>query len=281
MTGNLANNSTQENTLKVYFDQIKKTSLLTFEEEIELSKRIQKGDDTAKRELIEANLRLVVRIAKAYITPDVSLMDLIQEGNLGLIKAASKYDYRKEVRFSTYASWWIKQSIVRSLSNKKRAIRLPHRKEEKIRKIGKIYNQLSQKLMRVPTSEEIAEEIGLSEEEVEKLINMSHSIVSLDTGVAGDTATLQDVIEDYSYDPDRAIMDKCLKEETLKFLENLLLKEKKILMYRFAFFGGKRYTLKRIGNELGISPETVRQIEMRALKKLKNYAQDLKEYIYN
>jgi len=208
-------------------------------------------------------------------------MDLIQEGNLGLIKAASKYDYRKEVRFSTYASWWIKQSIVRSLSNKKRAIRLPHRKEEKIRKIGKIYNQLSQKLMRAPTSEEIAEEMNISEEEVEKLMNMSHSIVSLDSGVAGDTATLQDVIEDYSYDPDKTIMDKCLKEETQKFLENLLKKEKKILMYRFAFFGGKRYTLKYIGHELGISPETVRQIEMRALKKLKNFAQDLKEYIYN
>ncbi|RKX84262.1 MAG: RNA polymerase sigma factor RpoD/SigA [Spirochaetes bacterium] len=281
MAEELANNSTHENTLKVYFDQIKKTGLLTFEEEIELSKRIQKGDESAKRKLIEANLRLVVRIAKAYITPEVSLMDLIQEGNLGLIKAASKYDYRKEVRFSTYASWWIKQSIVRSLSNKKRAIRLPHRKEEKIRKIGKIYNQLSQKLMRAPTSEEIAEEMNISEEEVEKLMNMSHSIVSLDSGVAGDTATLQDVIEDYSYDPDKTIMDKCLKEETQKFLENLLKKEKKILMYRFAFFGGKRYTLKYIGRELGISPETVRQIEMRALKKLKNFAQDLKEYIYN
>ena len=281
MTGNLANNSTQENTLKVYFNQIKKTDLLTYKEEIELSKKIQKGDETAKRKLIEANLRLVVRIAKAYITPEVSLMDLIQEGNLGLIKAASKYDYRKEVRFSTYASWWIKQSIVRSLSNKKRAIRLPHRKEEKIRKIRNVYNQLSQKLMRTPTSEEVAEELGLSSEEVETLMNMSHSIVSLDTGVAGETVTLQDVIEDYSYDPDRTIMDKCLKEETLKFLENLLLKEKKILMYRFAFFGGKRYTLKRIGNELGISPETVRQIEMRALKKLKHFAQDLKEYIYN
>ena len=281
MAEELANNSTHENTLKVYFDQIKKTGLLTFEEEIELSKRIQKGDESAKRKLIEANLRLVVRIAKAYIIPEVSLMDLIQEGNLGLIKAASKYDYRKEVRFSTYASWWIKQSIVRSLSNKKRAIRLPHRKEEKIRKIGKIYNQLSQKLMRAPTSEEIAEEMNISEEEVEKLMNMSHSIVSLDSGVAGDTATLQDVIEDYSYDPDKTIMDKCLKEETQKFLENLLKKEKKILMYRFAFFGGKRYTLKYIGHELGISPETVRQIEMRALKKLKNFAQDLKEYIYN
>ncbi|NOY08038.1 MAG: sigma-70 family RNA polymerase sigma factor [Spirochaetes bacterium] len=281
MTEDLANNFVKEDTLKVYFRQIKRTDLLTYKEEIELSKRIQKGDDKAKRKLIEANLRLVVRIAKAYVTPEMSLMDLIQEGNLGLIKAASKYDYRKEVRFSTYASWWIKQSIVRSLSNKKRAIRLPHRKEEKIRKINNIFNTLSQKLMRMPTNKEIAQEIGLPEEEVMNLINLSNSIVSLDTGVAGDSATLQDVIEDYSYNPDRTIMNKSLKEETMKFLENLMNKEKKILMYRFAFFGGKRYTLKRIGNELGISPETVRQIEMRALKKLKSFAEDLKEYIYN
>ncbi len=281
MTEDLANNFITEDTLKVYFRQIKKTDLLTYKEEIELSKRIQKGDDEAKRKLIEANLRLVVRIAKAYVTHEMSLMDLIQEGNLGLIKAASKYDYRKEVRFSTYASWWIKQSIVRSLSNKKRAIRLPHRKEEKIRKINNVFNTLSQELMRMPTNKEIAQKIGLPEEEVMNLMNLSSSIVSLDTGVAGDSATLQDVIEDYSYNPDRTIMNKSLKEETMKFLENLMNKEKKILMYRFAFFGGKRYTLKRIGNELGISPETVRQIEMRALKKLKSFAEDLKEYIYN
>ena len=129
-----------DDSLRSYFAQIKKAKLLTFEEELALSKRIQSGDDGARRELIESNLRLVVRIAKNYLTPEVSILDLIQEGNLGLIRAVAKYDFRKAVRFSTYASWWIKQSIVRSLSNKKRMIRLPHRQEEKLRKINKVYN---------------------------------------------------------------------------------------------------------------------------------------------
>ncbi len=155
-----------DDNLKAYFDQIKKAKLLTFEEELELSRRIQAGDEARASRLIESNLRLVVRIAKNYLTPEVSILDLIQEGNLGLMKAASKYDFRKQVRFSTYASWWIKQSIVRSLSNKKRVIRLPHRQEEKLRKINKIYNNLSQVLMREPSLQEIAEEIGLQEEEV-------------------------------------------------------------------------------------------------------------------
>ncbi|KKL12836.1 hypothetical protein LCGC14_2531760, partial [marine sediment metagenome] len=145
----------KEDCLKVYFMQIKKTGLLNFEEELELSKKIQKGSKAARQRLIEANLRLVVRIAKGYLSSGVALLDLIQEGNLGLIKAASKYDHRKQVRFSTYASWWIKQAIVRSLSNKRRVIRLPHRKEERLRKINKVYNSLSQTLMRSPTTEEI------------------------------------------------------------------------------------------------------------------------------
>jgi RNA polymerase primary sigma factor len=138
----------REDSLRAYFAQIKRSRLLTFEEELALSRRVMSGDDSARQTLIEANLRLVVRIAKKYMTRDVSLLDLIQEGNLGLIKAASKYDFRKQVRFSTYASWWIKQAIVRALSNKRRTIRLPHRKEEKLRKINKAYNALSQELKR-------------------------------------------------------------------------------------------------------------------------------------
>ena len=148
--------SPKEDTLRAYFDQIKKTRLLTFEEELALSRSIQRGDEAARQRMITANLRLVVRIAKKYMTPDVSLLDLIQEGNLGLIKAASKYDDRKNVRFSTYASWWIKQAIVRALSNKRRVIRLPHRKEEKLRRINKAYNTLSQEFKRSPNSQEIA-----------------------------------------------------------------------------------------------------------------------------
>ena len=270
-----------EDNLRAYFSQIKSARLLTFEEELALSRRIQGGDAAARMQLIEANLRLVVRIAKNYLTPEVSILDLIQEGNIGLMRAVEKYDFRKEVRFSTYASWWIKQSIVRSLSNKRRVIRLPHRQEEKLRKINKIYNNLSQVLMREPTLLEIAEEIGLQEEEVASIINSSSSVASLDSMLSADSGTLHDVVEDSSFDPGRELMQKTLREDTLRFLGALAEKERQILLYRFAFASGKRYTLKKIGDEMGISPETVRQIELRALKKLRGFSDELKEYVYN
>ncbi|MGD0728149.1 MAG: RNA polymerase sigma factor RpoD/SigA [Spirochaetia bacterium] len=270
-----------EDNLKAYFSQIKKAKLLTFEEELALSRRIQAGDEQARTLLIESNLRLVVRIAKSYLTPEVSILDLIQEGNLGLMRAASKYDFRKQVRFSTYASWWIKQSIVRSLSNKKRVIRLPHRQEEKLRKISKVYNSLSQVLMREPTLLEIAEEIGLQEDEVASIINSSISVASLDSSLSGDSGSLHDVVEDMSFNPELELMQKTLREDTLRFLDGLQEKERQILLYRFSFASGKRYTLKKIGDELGISPETVRQIEIRALKKLRGFSDELKEYVYS
>jgi RNA polymerase primary sigma factor len=270
----------REDALRAYFAQIKRSRLLTFEEELALSRRVLQGDDSARQTLIEANLRLVVRIAKKYMTRDVSLLDLIQEGNLGLIKAASKYDFRKNVRFSTYASWWIKQAIVRALSNKRRTIRLPHRKEEKLRKINKAYNSLSQELKRAPHIEEIARELGLKKREVEMIVQLSNAVVSLDGPTQEDSGTLQDVIEDNSYIPEKDLLRENLRERTLKFLETLLEKEKQILLYRFAFYGGKKYTLKKIGDEMGISPETVRQIEIRALRKLKESAEELREFVY-
>ena len=270
----------REDALRAYFAQIKRSKLLTFEEELALSRRVLRGDDSARQTLIEANLRLVVRIAKKYMTRDVALLDLIQEGNLGLIKAASKYDFRKQVRFSTYASWWIKQAIVRALSNKRRTIRLPHRKEEKLRKINKAYNSLSQELKRTPNIEEIARELGLKKREVETIVQLSNAVVSLDGPTQEDSGTLQDVIEDNSYIPERDLLRENLRERTLKFLETLLEKEKQILLYRFAFYGGKKYTLKKIGDEMGISPETVRQIEIRALRKLKENAEELREFVY-
>ncbi len=269
-----------DDSLRAYFAQIKQARLLTFEEELALSRRIQAGDAAAREQLIESNLRLVVRIAKNYITPDVSILDLIQEGNLGLMRAVSKYDYRKSVRFSTYASWWIKQSIIRALSNKKRIIRLPHRQEEKLRKINKVYNNLSQVLMREPTLIEIAEEIGLEEAEIASILNSSNSVASLDSKTSEDSGNLHEVVEDMSFNPDSELMKKNLRDDTMKFLQGLHDKERKILMYRFSFIGGKRYTLKKIGDELGISPETVRQIEIRALKKLRAFSDELKEYVY-
>ncbi|MFQ3547191.1 MAG: RNA polymerase sigma factor RpoD/SigA [Termitinemataceae bacterium] len=272
---------TTDDVLKAYFDQIKSTPLLSFEEELELSRRILQGDEAARQRLIEANLRLVVKIAKAYMTSDVSLLDLIQEGNMGLIHAAQKYDFRKEVRFSTYASWWIKQAITRSLANKRRTIRLPHRKEDALKKIQKAYNILSQRFMRTPNIDEIANEVELPVHEVQYIMNISNSMVSLDADMGDEDSTaLIDLCEDYTYSPDMEFLRNSVREDTMRFLERLMEREKKILMYRFQFYDGQRYTLKEIGDEMGISPETVRQIEMRAIKKFKEEAAELKEYVY-
>jgi RNA polymerase primary sigma factor len=270
-----------EDALKTYFEQISQFPLLTFEQEMELSRRIEKGDELARQELINSNLRLVVKIAKAYTGTDLNLLDLIQEGNLGLIRSASKFDYRKSVRFSTYASWWIKQSIVRAISNKKRAIRLPHRKEESLRRIQSTINTLTQMNMRNPSIEEIAEYSGMETDDVLAILEMSNSVVSLDSEINLDNGTLLDVVEDNTYSPDRELMRKSLKEDTIRFLETLMEREKEILKYRFSFYGGEKYTLKRIGEEMGISPETVRQIEIRALRKLRDQAEEYKDFLFN
>jgi RNA polymerase primary sigma factor len=243
--------------------------LLTAEEERELSTRVFAGDEEARRRLIEANLRLVVKIARAYVTPDMPLLDLIQEGNVGLIKAAEKFDGERLVRFSTYASWWIRQAITRALVNSRRAIRLPHRKEELLKRIQRTYSILTQTLQREPTPGEIAKELHVSVDLVAEIIGMAATLVSLESESGEDSGSIIDVYEDYSYSPDGEIMKTCAREETLEMLGLLLEKEKRILMYRFEFLGGKRHTLKSIGAELGISPETVRQIEKRALRKLK------------
>ncbi|MFW6312829.1 MAG: sigma-70 family RNA polymerase sigma factor [Spirochaetota bacterium] len=269
-----------DDTLKAYFSQIRKTPLLSFEEELELSRKIEEGDDEARKQLIEANLRLVVKIAKSYVSNDVGLLDLVQEGNLGLLKAASKYDHRKQVRFSTYASWWIKQSITRALSNKRRSIRLPHRKEDALRKIQRAYNTLSQSLMRRPSVEEVSAEVGIPSDEVVQILSIASAPVSLDSDINGESGTLHDVFEDRRYSPDAEIMQQVMRDETVRFLERLRDKEKQILLYRFAFYGGKKYTLKRISDEMGISPETVRQIEMRALRKLRQHAGEIEEFAH-
>jgi RNA polymerase primary sigma factor len=279
--GKKKNDQFAENDLQAYFNKIRKIPLLSFEEELELSRKIQKGDEQARQKLIEANLRLVVKIARAYVTTDVNLIDLVQEGNVGLIKAASKYDYTKKVRFSTYAAWWIKQSIVRALSNKRRQIRLPHRKEETLKKIQKTYNILSQQLLRQPSVEEIAVELNMKEEDIRAVLTASNNVISFETETNDESGTLMDIYQDTTYDPDRELMEKSMRDDTMRFLERLLEREKKILMYRFSFYGNEKYTLKRIGDELGISPETVRQIEKRAIKKLKQHAEELKEYVYN
>ncbi len=208
-------------------------------------------------------------------------MDLIQEGNLGLIKAAEKYDYRKEVRFSTYASWWIKQSVSRAITNKRRAIRLPHRKEEALKRLQKISEDFSQEYYRQPSVDELAAYTGMDQQDVSSVMDLAALTVSLDSDINMNNGTLLDVLEDNSYSPDNELVEKSLKEDTRRFLDILREREKTILKYRFAFDEDKKYTLKMIGEKMGISPETVRQIEMRALKKLRTEAEPIRAYFYN
>jgi RNA polymerase primary sigma factor len=270
----------REDVLQTYFDQIKAIPLLTFEEELSLSKRIQQGDELARQKLIESNLRLVIKIARVYLTSDVSFLDIIQEGNIGLIHAAEKYDHVKNVRFSTYANWWIRQSISRFLANKRRVIRLPHRKEEILRKIQRAYHTLSQTLMHQPNNEEISREIGVPVEDIEFIMSISNGLISLETETGDDTTSMVDLHEDYTYSPERVFLKKYSRHDTLRFLDRLMDREKRILMYRYELNGYKRYTLKKIGDKMGLSPETVRQIELKALRKMRSSADELRSCMY-
>ncbi|AFG37955.1 sigma-70 family RNA polymerase sigma factor [Spirochaeta africana] len=273
-------NELDTDALQTYFAQIKQYALLTAEQEQQLSRQIMAGDEDAMQRLIQCNLRLVVKIAKAYASDSQNLMDLIQEGNIGLMKAAEKFDHRKNARFSTYASWWIRQSITRAIANKRRMIRLPHRKEDALRRIKRTALSLQQTLMRLPTTDEIAAEVGMSHEDVLEIMQFSGSTISLQAAINEDSGTLMDIVEDYSYCPDREVMREAVHQETLQLLDGLRERERRILLYRFALLGGERSTLKCIGQRMGISPETVRQIEMRALRKLQKTAEPLYSYAH-
>jgi RNA polymerase primary sigma factor len=266
---------TDNSLLRSYFKQIKAIPLLSFEEELELSKRIHAGNEKARTKLIEANLRLVVKIAHSYATAEATLMDIIQEGNLGLIHAAEKYDHSKNARFSTYASWWIKQAIRRYFTNKRRAIRLPDRKEELLTKIKAASQILSQEFMRQPTLDEIAMKLALPREQIEIVLNMTSEIVSLDSD-SGNTenATPIEMCEDYTYNPEREFVRKTAKQDALHILDNLKENERLIVMYRFRLAAKAPHTLKGISDKMGVSPETVRQIEIRALRSLRTHAEE-------
>jgi RNA polymerase primary sigma factor len=269
------------NNLTAYLMQLGKDKLLTAEEEKGLSQRILKGDKKAREVLINANLRLVVKIAKGYLSNDMELIDLIQEGNLGLIKAADKFDFKKNVRFSTYASFWIKQSIARALSNKSRMIRLPHRKEEKLRKITRAQNKLSKDFGRTPDVLELAVETRLEEDEIDRILKLPDKVLSIESTHDETNYSLKNVVEDPKYNPDYLVMRNYLREKTQEMLKILTEKEKKVLLMRYSFFSGEKNTLKDIGQKLSISPETVRQIEMRALKKIRDHFSHLKEFIWD
>jgi RNA polymerase primary sigma factor len=270
----------QDDTAATYFQQIKVFPLLTFEEELELAGHIQKGDIAAKNRLINSNLRLVVKIAQLYTARDVSFMDLIQEGNMGLMHAAEKYDPQKNVRFCTYASWWIRQFISRYLTNKRRLVRLPHRKEEILRKIQRTYHSLSQSLMHQPRNKDIAQELGISVKDVDFIINMSSGPLSLEMDPSeAENAAVIEFQEDYTYNPERSLFRQSSKDGTMHVLNKLKDRERRVLAYRYQLNGGKRHTLREIGDKMDISAETVRQIELKALKKIRSHADELKDCV--
>jgi RNA polymerase primary sigma factor len=270
------NSDNADNILQTYFDQIKVIPLLSFEEELALSRRIQKGDGKARQRLIEANLRLVVKIAYMYFFADIPVMDIIQEGNIGLMRAADKYDYAKNVRFSTYAGWWIRQAITRFLSDKRRVIRLPHRKEELLRKVQWACHGLSQSLARRPRAAEIAGEIGVPPADVESVLGIAGGFIPLDADNGEDASALIDTYEDYTYSPERALMHQVSRDAVMEILNRLKDREKRVLMYRYQINGGECRTLKKISARMGLSPETVRQIELKALGKIRSQAEELK-----
>jgi len=268
-----------DDSLQSYFAQIKNISLLTFEESLELSRLIQNGDKNARRRFIEANLRLVVKIAQSYNynIKDVSLMDLIQEGNIGLIRAVDKYDHLKQLRFSTYAAWWIRQAITRYLSEKRRSIRLPHRKEEILQKIQRAHVFLNQQHMRHPRIEEIAAETGVSPEEIKLVTGLAQKMIPFEVEkFSGQSLPVCEFFKDYTYNPERDFIKKISREAILRMVNQLKDCEKNILTCHYQLNGEKRHSIKNIGRKMGLPAQTVRQIEFKALKKLRGHAEELK-----
>jgi RNA polymerase primary sigma factor len=269
-----------ENLLNTYCKQIKAFPLLSFEDELELSKQIQKGNKAALNTLVNSNLRLVIKIAGMFNIPGISIMDMIQEGNIGLLHAAKKYDYRRNVRFCTYSSWWIKQFINRYVSSKRHLVRLPQRKEETLRRIQNMYNILCQDMMHRPKNSDIARELGIPVKVVDSFTGIVSESMSYDQITDDEIVSAVDIHEDYTYNPERDFMKKASLDSTLLILSGLKEKEKHIISHRFQLNGCERCTLREIGDKLELSPETVRQIEKKALRKIRNYAKDLKESLY-
>ena len=261
-----------DDPVRMYLKEIGKVPLLTAEEEIELAQRMEEGDTAAKKRLCEANLRLVVSIAKRYVGRGMLFLDLIQEGNLGLIKAVEKFDYRKGYKFSTYATWWIRQAITRAIADQARTIRIPVHMVETINKLIRVSRQLLQEYGREPLPEEIAEEMGIPEEKVREIIKIAQEPVSLETPIGEEEDShLGDFIpDDDAPAPAEAAAFTLLKEQLMSVLSTLTPREEMVLKLRFGLEDGRARTLEEVGKEFKVTRERIRQIEAKALRKLRH-----------
>lgn len=258
--------------VRMYLKEIGRVDLLSGEEEIALAERIEQGDEEAKRRLAEANLRLVVSIAKRYVGRGMLFLDLIQEGNMGLIKAVEKFDYRKGFKFSTYATWWIRQAITRAIADQARTIRIPVHMVETINKLIRVQRQLLQDLGREPTPEEIAEDMDLTPEKVREILKIAQEPVSLETPIGEeDDSHLGDFIEDQdATSPSEHAAYELLKEQLEDVLDTLTDREENVLRLRFGLDDGRTRTLEEVGKVFGVTRERIRQIEAKALRKLRH-----------
>ena len=272
-----------EDPVRMYLKEIGKVPLLSAEEEIEYAKRMEQGDEEAKKRLAEANLRLVVSIAKRYVGRGMLFLDLIQEGNLGLIKAVEKFDYRKGYKFSTYATWWIRQAITRAIADQARTIRIPVHMVETINKLVRVSRQLLQELGREPSPEEIAEAMDIPVERVREIQKISQEPVSLETPIGEEEDShLGDFIQDDNVPvPAEAAASTLLKEQLVEVLGTLTEREQKVLRLRFGMDDGRARTLEEVGKEFNVTRERIRQIEAKALRKLRHPSRSrkLKDYL--
>ena len=272
-----------EDPVRMYLKEIGKVPLLSADEEVELAKRMAEGDEDAKKRLAEANLRLVVSIAKRYVGRGMLFLDLIQEGNLGLIKAVEKFDYHKGFKFSTYATWWIRQAITRAIADQARTIRIPVHMVETINKLIRVSRQLLQELGREPTPEEIAAELDMPVERVREILKISQEPVSLETPIGEEEDShLGDFIHDDNVPvPAEAAAQTLLKEQLDEVLDTLTEREQKVLRLRFGMDDGRARTLEEVGKEFDVTRERIRQIEAKALRKLRHPSRSrkLRDYL--
>lgn len=273
-----------DDPVKMYLKDIGRVQLLTIDQETELAKRMADGDEDAKKKLSEANLRLVVSIAKRYVGRGMQLLDLIQEGNLGLMKAVEKFDYTKGFKFSTYATWWIRQAITRAIADQARTIRIPVHMVETINRQIRVARMLTQKFGREPTASEIAEEMGTTESKVIEIQKIAQDPVSLETPIGEEEDShLGDFIEDNTTNsPSEIVAQSMLKSQLKQVLNTLTPREEKVLRLRFGLDDGRQRTLEEVGKEFNVTRERIRQIEAKALRKLRHpsRSKQLKEY-YN